>query len=155
MSTVSAAWQVRRKAGDVPISSLAYLGDAYYEMAVRTMMVNLHVAKSGLLHRRSVRYSKASFQATLAKQWVEEGLLSEEEEAVLRRGRNSDPGTMAKHASPGDYRWATGLEALIGYLYSEGEFERIDHLLLPALMEAERQGEETTYAKNRGKEGGK
>lgn len=119
----------------VPTSTLAYLGDAYYELLLRSWLLSKRQAKSGLLHRLSTHYANASYQGGLARAWEESGLLSAEEHDWLLRGRNADPGTMAKHAKPMDYRWATGLETLVGYWYLEGKEDRAEALLVQAWEE--------------------
>lgn len=117
-------------AGEVtqlPASTLAYIGDAVYELYVRETMLSRSKAKSGRLHALSVHYVKAKYQAAAAVRILPQ--LSEKEENVLLRGRNADPGAMPKHAAPQEYRWATGLEALIGYLYLSGEEARLQEVL--------------------------
>jgi ribonuclease III family protein len=117
---------------EVPISVLAYLGDAVFELAVRLHFASQSEAKSGELHRQSVRLVRASAQALVAQRIT--GFLTEEETAIFRRGRNSRPGSMPKNADPADYQAATGLEAVIGYLYLKGESSRLD-LLLAEILE--------------------
>ena len=107
--------------------ALAYIGDCIYEMVIRTVVVakgNLSVSK---LHKESSFYAKASSQARIAEHLKEE--LSDEEKDVLRRGRNAKSYTHAKNASIADYRLATGLEALVGFLYLKGRFDRIVYLI--------------------------
>lgn len=116
-------------AQQVPTSTLAYLGDACYELYLRSWLLTQSQAKSGALHRRGIAYANAGFQAKVAQRWRDDQLLTPEEEAVLLRGRNGHPGTKAKHASPMDYRWATALETLIGWLYLNQAHERIATLL--------------------------
>lgn len=107
--------------------TLAYLGDAVYEIIVRTIMVERANAPVQKLHKRSSALVKASAQAQLIKKL--EAMLTEEEEAVYKRGRNAKSYTMAKNATMADYRMATGFEALMGYLYLKGEYERILELV--------------------------
>ncbi len=107
--------------------TLAYLGDAVYEVIIRSIIVEKSNAPVNKLHKRSSALVKASSQAALVK--AIEGHLSEEEEAVYKRGRNAKSYTMAKHATMTDYRMATGLEALIGYLYLKQEYDRILELV--------------------------
>ena len=107
--------------------NLAFVGDCIFDLMLRTLLVmeanrpahELHVRKSGI--------AKAETQARMAE--VLEDALSEEEAAVFRRGRNAKSGTAAKNASVTDYRKATGLEALMGYLYLAGREERMMELL--------------------------
>jgi ribonuclease III family protein len=116
---------------EVPISVLAYLGDAVYELYVRLHMAKTSEAKSGELHRRSIKLVRASAQAMTAQRL--QGTLTDEEEAIYRRGRNSRPGSMPKNADPADYQAATGLEAVIGYLYLKGDTSRLDQLMAEIL----------------------
>lgn len=118
---------------EVPISVLAYIGDAVYELTVRLHLCRLSSAKSGALHRRSVQLVRATAQAAAARQLLP--LLTEEETAIFRRGRNSQPGSMPKNAEPADYLAATGFEALVGYLYLKGDTSRLDSLLALILEE--------------------
>lgn len=113
--------------------TLAYLGDAVYELVIRTILVEQANAPVNKLHKRSSALVKASAQAQLLQ--VMEPHLSEEEAAVYRRGRNAKSYTMAKNASMIDYRMATGFEALMGYLFLEREFERILELIRLASKE--------------------
>lgn len=114
---------------EVPAGSLAYIGDAVYELALRVMVLGDGHSKSGTLHRKSIKYANAERQAFFAKWLMEEERLTEQERAALLRGRNTDPGSMAKHANPVDYRWATGLECLLGFLYLRGEQSRLEEIL--------------------------
>ena len=112
---------------ELPVSTLAYIGDAVYELFVRLSLCRNSVFSSGELHRRAIRLVKASAQAAGARTILP--LLSESEEAVFRRGRNSQPSSQSKSADPVDYRMATGLEALIGYLYLRHEEDRLLQLM--------------------------
>ncbi len=114
---------------EVPADSLAYIGDAVYELAVRLHVIGDGHCKAGKLHKQSIQYAKAARQAAFAKWLVEEEKLSENECRALLRGRNADPGSMAKSATPVDYRWASGFETLLGYLFLSGETARIDEIL--------------------------
>ncbi len=114
---------------EIPAASLAYIGDAVFELAVRVMVLGDGHQKSGSLHKKSIQYAKAQRQAQFAKWLMEDERLTETERAALLRGRNTDPGSMAKHADPVDYRWATGLECLLGFLYLRGEQIRLEEIL--------------------------
>lgn len=105
---------------------LAYIGDSVYEMFVRTYLireVNFPVKK---LHRDAIALVNASAQAELYHKI--EGILTEEETAVYKRGRNTNSHP-PRNADLQDYKVATGVEALIGYLYLKGESDRILELL--------------------------
>lgn len=120
---------------------LAYIGDAVYEVIVRTIVVNRGNAPVKWLHRRSAALVKAAAQARLIM-LIEEDL-TPEEHAVYRRGRNAKSATMARNATVGDYRKATGFEALIGFLYLGGQYERMTELVRLGLDRLERQKKET------------
>jgi len=112
---------------EVPTSVLAYVGDAVYELHVRLYIVNRFGGQSGVLHRKSVKYVSAPAQAQAVRALLPE--LTEEEQNIFRRGKNGHQGSMAKNASPSDYKYATGLETLIGYLYLTNKEERLNLLL--------------------------
>ncbi|MCI8511233.1 MAG: ribonuclease III [Lachnospiraceae bacterium] len=106
---------------------LAYLGDAVYEVLIRTLVVNGGNMPVNKLHKRSASLVKAAAQAKLFMAVEDE--LTEEERAVYKRGRNAKPVSMAKNATVRDYRMATGFEALAGYLYLAGRRTRLVQLV--------------------------
>lgn len=105
---------------------LAYMGDAVYELMIRTKIVNEGNMQVHKMHRKSSGLVKAEAQARIIKSLEPE--LTPEEMAVYKRGRNAKSGTMAKHAAMIDYRMATGFEALIGYLFLTEQFVRLVEL---------------------------
>ena len=107
--------------------TLAYLGDAVYELMIRTLLVEESSAKAGALHQQAVRLVKAEKQSELVG--ILEEHFTEEEERVYKRGRNAKSPTSAKNADIVDYRRATGLEAVFGYLYLKQDTERLCQLL--------------------------
>lgn len=111
--------------------TLAYIGDGVYELVVRSVMVARTNTRAGLLHRQTSQYVKAEAQSRMMDLLLP--VLTEEEESFYRRGRNAKSPTMAKNASVGDYRRATGFEALMGYLYLTDQMERIVELTKTAL----------------------
>ena len=102
--------------------TLAFVGDCVYDLILRTVIVERHNASPNQLHREKSRLAKAPAQAEMAEALQEH--LTQEEIAVYRRGRNAKSHTTAKNASVLDYRKATGLEALYGWLYLSGQEER-------------------------------
>ena len=106
---------------------LAYIGDAVYELMIRTKIVNGGNAQVNKLHRRSAALVKAETQARLIH--ALEPFLTEEEASVYRRGRNAKSMTVAKHATMIDYRTSTGMEALVGWLFLREDFERLTELV--------------------------
>ena len=107
--------------------TLAYLGDAVYELIVRTMLVEKANMQVNKLHQKASSHVKASAQKDMIFAVLD--LLTEEEMSIYKRGRNAKSFTSAKNATIGDYRIATGFEALIGYLYLLGKTERILELV--------------------------
>ena len=106
--------------------ALAHVGDAVFELLVRTKLCEEGKLTAGAMHRETVRYVSAVSQAASAKKLME--FLTEREESVYRRGRNAHSHAAPKSVSPVEYHAATGLEALFGWLYLRGEKERIDQL---------------------------
>jgi ribonuclease-3 family protein len=113
-------------AAGLPALALAYIGDAVYELAVREHVLHSGVCKVGELHDKAVAYVRAQRQSALFAEI--EALLNAEELEIFRRGRNAKGGHQPPHTSVGTYRRATGLEALIGYLYLKREQERLDSI---------------------------
>ena len=107
--------------------TLAYIGDAIYEIIIRTMVVSKGDRQVGELHKESSELVKASTQAEISKSLKD--ILTEEEERVFKRGRNAKSFTTAKNASMSDYRTATGFEALMGYLYLSHQSDRMLELI--------------------------
>ena len=112
--------------------TLAYIGDAIFDLLIRTYLVEQGNTQVNKLHKRASSYVKASAQKDILYAIQDE--LLPEELAVYKRGRNAKSYTTAKNASVGDYRVATGLEALFGYLYLSERYERILWLLRRGLM---------------------
>lgn len=107
--------------------TLAFVGDAVYEVFIRTKLakdINMQVAK---LHKKAIKYVSAVAQSKIVKNI--ESDFTEEEIAVYKRGRNAHSHTSAKNADIVDYRKATGFEALIGYLYLKKDSDRLDEIL--------------------------
>ncbi len=116
--------------------ALAYMGDAVYEVLIRTRVMNRGSMQVNKMHKKSASLVKAEAQARMIQELQEE--LTEEETAVYKRGRNAHSASSAKNASIRDYRMATGFEALVGYLYLTGQYERLLKLVHDGL---ERIGE--------------
>lgn len=105
----------------------AYMGDAVYEKYIREYVIMQGLCKNGLLHRKSIKYVSANGQVKILKKI--EPHLTEEEQDIIRRGRNSNPHSHAKNADIVDYKYATGFEALIGFLYLTKQNKRLDEIL--------------------------
>ena len=106
--------------------TLAFLGDAVYSLLVRQMLSFEENKPTGKLHKQSIKYVNAAFQAQMIRELLP--FLNENEEAVFKRGRNAHSSHSPKNQDAVDYRYATGLEALYGYLYLCGETARINEL---------------------------
>ena len=120
---------------DSPLT-LAYIGDAIYEIYIRTMIVTRANAPVHLLHEKSSALVRAGKQSEIVG--ILEPLFTEKERQVYHRGRNAKAYTKAKNAGILEYRRATGLEAVMGYLYLKGDLDRIRELLAAGLgVEAE------------------
>ncbi len=113
--------------------ALAYIGDAVFDLIIRSVVVGRGNKRADVLHQRTSQIVKAHTQAKMIEQLLPG--LTEEEKNIYRRGRNANSPTMAKNATVSDYRKATGFEALIGYLYLTDEFERILALVLEGLKQ--------------------
>lgn len=107
--------------------ALAYIGDGVFDLVIRSVVVGKGNTRANQLHQRTSQIVKAHTQAEIIEFLQDE--LTEEEADVYRRGRNAKSPTMAKNATMADYRKATGLEALVGYLYLTDRFERLVELI--------------------------
>lgn len=124
---------------EVNALTLAYLGDAVFELEVRTYMLLHGSQKVEKLHKHVTSFVNAASQSHLVG--VLENSFTGEETAVYHRGRNSKTMTPAKHQTIADYRRATGLEAVFGYLYLKGDKARIQELLKICFAELEEKKE--------------
>lgn len=117
--------------------TLAYIGDAVFDLIIRTLVVEKGNCPPDKLHRKTSMIVKAPAQAEMIETLLP--LLNEEEVQIYKRGRNAKSFTRAKNASMLEYRKATGLEALMGYLYLNGEMERIIELVKAGLVKGEKE----------------
>lgn len=115
--------------------TLAYIGDAIFELVVRTVLVERKNTQAEKLHKAATKIVKAETQALMIESIKDE--LTEEEMAVYKRGRNAKAVTRAKNATMSEYRRATGFEALMGYLYLKGDIERMIKLIHLGVEKAE------------------
>ncbi|MBY6274376.1 MAG: ribonuclease III [Bacillaceae bacterium] len=114
----------------LPPLTLAYLGDALYEAFVRERLLELGYVKVNDLHRHALRYVQATAQAAILNHLMP--ALSEQEQDVVRRGRNAKGHAAPKSADPAAYAASTGFEALLGYLHLAGHEQRLAELLRAA-----------------------
>lgn len=111
----------------IPAQTLAFIGDAVYNVYIRTYLASISTAKAGALHKLSIKYVSAKGQSDLIDKLMD--MLSEEEIAIYKRGRNTNISTVSKHVDVVEYKKATGFECLIGYLYVTKNNERLDEIV--------------------------
>lgn len=117
--------------------TLAYIGDAIYDLIIRTLIVKQGNSRPEKMHKRASALVKASAQAEMIERLLP--MLTEEEHAIYKRGRNAKSYTMAKNATMLDYRKATGFEALMGYLYLKEDMSRLIDLVKTGLDKGEQE----------------
>ena len=105
----------------------AYVGDAVYELYIRSNLVENTQYKPHKLHVESIKYVKAKAQANILRELNE--VLNEEEKEIVRRGRNAQNHHLPKNADVQDYMYSTAFEGLIGFLYLTKQKERLDEIL--------------------------
>lgn len=111
----------------------AYVGDAIYELYIRTNLVNKTKLKPHKLHIESIKYVKAKAQSDILKRIMED--LTEEEKEIVRRARNAENHHLPKNAEPEDYMYSTAFEGLVGYLYLSKKDERLKEILEKCIVE--------------------
>ena len=111
--------------------SLAFIGDAVYELFIRNHVLSKGEARVKDMHKDTVRLVNADFQADMTDILMPK--LREDEIAVFKRGRNAHAGHTPKNKSEAQYHKSTGFEALIGYLYLKKDFERLDFIFSEVL----------------------
>ena len=109
--------------------ALAFEGDAVYSMYIRRHLIFQGLTKPNQLHRVATRYVSAKAQANLISLMLEEGILTEKEEDIYKRGRNANSHTKAKNTDIVTYRMSTGFEAVMGYLHMTEAIERLEELI--------------------------
>jgi ribonuclease-3 family protein len=109
--------------------ALAYIGDAVYELYVRHRLLSKGNVKPNQLHRQAIQYVSAKAQAQIILSLLERAILTEEEQAVVRRGRNAKSATIPKNTDVQTYRYSTAFEALIGYHFLGNNEERMKELI--------------------------
>ena len=122
--------------------ALAYMGDAVYEQAIREHLLRSGRVKPNVLHREATHYVSAKSQAAILKMMQESGFLTEEEEAIMRRGRNAKSGSVPKNTDVVTYNYSSGFEAVIGYLHLLGRTERVQEIISEAIRFIEMPKEE-------------
>ena len=109
--------------------ALAFEGDAVYSMYIRRHLIFQGLTKPTQLHREATKYVSAKAQANLISLMLEEGILTEKEEDIYKRGRNANSHTKAKNTDIVTYRMSTGFEAVMGYLHMTEDIERLEELI--------------------------
>ena len=109
--------------------ALSFEGDAVYSMYIRRHLIFQGLTKPNQLHREATRYVSAKAQANLISLMLEEGILTEKEEDIYKRGRNANSHTKAKNTDIVTYRMSTGFEAVMGYLHMTEAIERLEELI--------------------------
>ncbi len=111
------------------VLALAYLGDAIYECYIREYLLKKKIIKVKELQELAISYVSAKNQCKFVKQMIESKFLNEKEMNIVLRARNHKSHKSPKHTDVATYKYATGLEALIGYLYLEKNKTRIDEIM--------------------------
>lgn len=113
--------------------ALAYMGDAVFETYIRYHLIQNGRVKPHFLHKEATWYVSAKAQSMIIHEMIDSSRLTEEELAVMRRGRNAKSGTVPKNTDVQTYRYSTAFESLIGYLFLSGRKERMEELILEAI----------------------
>lgn len=111
------------------IKSLAYIGDGVYELYVRRYLVLKSKETANMLHKKAIRYVSAKAQEHIINKMLENNILTEEEIAIYKRGRNAESNTVPKNTDISTYKKATGFEAVIGVIYLKDNVERLDEII--------------------------
>ena len=109
--------------------ALACEGDSVYSMYIRRHLIFQGLTKPNQLHREATKYVSAKAQANLISLMLEEGILTEKEEDIYKRGRNANSHTKAKNTDIVTYRMSTGFESVMGYLHMNESIERLEELI--------------------------
>jgi ribonuclease III family protein len=113
--------------------ALAYMGDAVFEIYVRHHLLQAGQVKPNQLHREATKFVSAKAQASILFYLMDQELLTEYEMAVVKRGRNAKSGSVPKNTDVQTYRYGTGFEALIGYLYLSKNEARLEEMIKRSL----------------------
>ena len=122
--------------------ALAYMGDAVYEQAVREHLLRSGRVKPQILHKEATRFVSAKAQASIILTMKEQQFLTEEEQAVMRRGRNAKAGSVPKNTDVTTYNYSSAFEAVLGYVYLLDRQERLTELIETAIRLIEHPEEE-------------
>lgn len=128
----------RGNAKELKSLALAYMGDAIYEKYVREHLINKGKVKVQELHSLAIMYVRADAQADVLKDWLDQEKLTTEEIQIAKRGRNAKSGSVPKSTNVQSYRYSTAFEALIGFLYLDGQIDRLEELVQLAIEKVEK-----------------
>lgn len=109
--------------------ALAYMGDAVFEQVVREHLIRSGRVRPNILHKEATSYVSAKAQAMIVREMLDKEFLSEDEQAVLRRGRNAKSGSVPKNTDVITYHHSTAFEAVVGSLYLSEQTERLKEVL--------------------------
>lgn len=123
--------------------ALAYMGDAVYEQVIREHLLRSGRVRPNVLHREATRYVSAKSQAAILQKMLDQSFLTEEEQAIMKRGRNAKPGTIPKNTDVQTYKNSSGFEAVLGYLHLMNKEERVKQFIDWAIhtVESPKEGE--------------
>lgn len=113
--------------------ALAYMGDAVLEIAIREHLLRMGRVKPNILHREATHYVSAKAQSKVIHQLIDENYFTEEEMAVLKRGRNAKSGSVPKNTDVQTYNYSTAFEAVLGFLYLTGNTKRVHMIIQDAI----------------------
>lgn len=119
--------------------TLAYLGDSVYELKIREYLLKSNINDVNQIHKQAISYTSGEAQARFMLKMREDNFLTEEELTYFKRGRNSNHSKNGRSIKVTDYKNATGFEAMIGFLYLEKRFDRIDEII-SYIIDLERKG---------------
>jgi ribonuclease-3 family protein len=119
--------------------ALAYMGDAIFETYVRRHLLQSGKVRPNQLHREGTRYVSAKAQCAILFKMLDEGRLTEEEAAIVMRGRNAKSQTVPKNTDVQTYRYSTAFEALMGYLFLMEKTDRLEELIKQSFLYVEGQ----------------
>lgn len=117
------------KTKEINSLALAYIGDAIYEIYIREYLVKKGITKVNDLQKEAVKYVSAINQTKYLKQMMETNFFNDEELSIIKRARNHKVSSSPRKTDINTYKWSTGIEALIGYLYLEKNKNRIDQIM--------------------------
>ncbi|HLS20894.1 MAG TPA: ribonuclease III domain-containing protein [Bacillota bacterium] len=120
--------------------TLAYVGDAVYELYIRQYLIRRGIVKPNDLHQAAIKFVAGKAQAKIVYHFLAKDLLTDDEKRIVLRGRNAKSASIPKNISVQDYRHSTGFEALLGYLYLLDDESRLLQLLKDAVRFIERNG---------------